>query len=146
IKLPAEAAAPGPATLLPEFEDRDILSVLVVDDEPLVADVFRAFLESSGHRAVTCLNGTYALQIFQQEDFDLAVVDLGMPNMDGWEFSRRIHQISPSFPIIVATGWNVSLEDGTDQGVQVQAVLKKPFGKQELTQAIDQAMETKRLR
>ena len=144
IKIPASPERSAPAILLADLAGPNALSVLVVDDEPLVADVFRTFLESSGHRAVTCLNGTYALQIFQEDDFDLAVVDLGMPNMDGWEFSRRIHNISPSFPIIVATGWNVSLEDGSDQGVEVQAVLKKPFGMRDLTQAIDQAMEARR--
>lgn len=113
------------------------LSVLVVDDEPLVADVFRTFLEAAGHQVVTCLNGINALASFEAQNYDLAVIDLGMPNMDGWELSRRLNALDADFPIIVATGWDVTTDDGEDQGVQVRAVLKKPFGMRELTKAIE---------
>jgi CheY-like chemotaxis protein len=113
---------------------------LVVDDESLVAEVFRNFLEASGHRVAVRLNGAHALETFQEEDFDLALIDLGMPDMDGWEVSRQMNQISPDFPIIVATGWNVSLEDARDKGVRIKAVLRKPFGMKELAQAIELAL------
>ena len=115
-------------------------SVLVVDDEPLVADVFRTFLESAGHRVTSCLSANDALGIFQQHHFDLAVVDLGMPEIDGWELSRRLNRFSPEFPIIVATGWDVSVDDGKDRGANVSAVLKKPFGMRELAKVVDQVM------
>lgn len=117
------------------------LSVLVVDDEPLVADVYRTFLESFGHQVVTCLSGAKAMEFFAQEEFDLALVDLGMPNMDGWEVSRRINQMRPDFPIIVATGWNVNIEDGNEQGARVQAVLKKPFAMHDLDRAVNAALK-----
>jgi PAS domain S-box-containing protein len=119
---------------------RRILSVPVVDDEPLVAEVFRTFLGAFGHRVVVCLSGANALEVFQQEDFDLALIDLGMPKMDGWEVARQMNQLRPDFPIIVATGWDVSLEDARDRRVRVNAILKKPFGMQELSQAIEQAL------
>ena len=102
--------------------------------------MFRTFLECFGNRVVTCLNGSNALERFQQEEFDLALVDLGMPNMDGWEVSRHINGMRPEFPIIVATGWNVSVEDGKEQGAEVRAVLKKPFGMRDLSDAIDEAL------
>jgi CheY-like chemotaxis protein len=60
--------------------------------------------------------------------------------MEGWEVSRHMNQISPDFPIIVATGWNVSLEDARDKGVRIKAVLRKPFGLKELAQAIELAL------
>jgi two-component system, OmpR family, copper resistance phosphate regulon response regulator CusR len=110
--------------------------VLVVDDELMVAEVFRTFLEAFGHRVVVCLNGGHALEVFQQEDFDLALIDLGMPVMDGWEVSRQMNQLCPDFPIIIATGWNLSIEDARDKRAQVKAVLKKPFEIQELAQAM----------
>jgi CheY-like chemotaxis protein len=113
---------------------------LVVDDEPMVAEVFRTFLEALGHRAVVCLSSVHALEVFRQEDFDLALIDLGMPVMDGWEVSHQMNQLLPEFPIIMATGWNVSLEDARDRQVRVKAILKKPFGMQELAQAIEEAL------
>jgi CheY-like chemotaxis protein len=63
-----------------------------------------------------------------------------MANMDGWEVSRQMNQLRPDFPIIIATGWNVSVEDARERGVLVNGILKKPFGMQELAQAIEEAL------
>jgi CheY-like chemotaxis protein len=59
-----------------------------------------------------------------------------MPGIDGWEVSRRRSQARPGVPIIVATGWNMRVEDGEERGAKVSAVLKKPFGLDELIGAI----------
>lgn len=140
ISLAYQAAEAPVVPVLQKSGVQKSLSVLVIDDEPMVADVFRTFLEASGNRVVTCLSGSNALEIFENQDFDLALIDLGMPKMDGWEVSRRINKLNPEFPIILATGWNVSVEEGRDQGAQVRAVLKKPFGMQDLSSAITQAL------
>ena len=141
IGLPNRTANASDSVIDDISGKRKGLSVLVIDDEPLVAEVFRTFLEASGNRVATCSNGSNGLEVFDQQQFDLALVDLGMPNIDGWEVSRRINRLRPDFPIIVATGWNVSVEDGREQGAQVRAVLKKPFGIQELDQAIEEALD-----
>ena len=59
--------------------------VLVVDDEPLVAAMFKIVLESSGHQVTTVPDAVKALAALMEQDFDLAVVDLTLPEMDGWE-------------------------------------------------------------
>jgi CheY-like chemotaxis protein len=107
----------------------------------MVANVFRTFLEASGNQVVTCLTGTGGLELFRDQDFDLALIDLGMPQMDGWEVAHRINELNSEFPIVLATGWNVSLEEGLEHGAQIRAVLKKPFGMQDLNSAIDRAMD-----
>ena len=116
---------------------RRYLEVLVVDDEPLVAGMLQTLLESVGHRATVCLNGLEAVETFKDRGFDLVIVDLAMPEMDGWEVSRRMNQASADVPIIVATGWNMGVEDGKERGANVSAVLKKPFGLEELIGAIE---------
>jgi len=133
-------AAEAPRVPIQPKPGRRSLSILVIDDEPMVANVFRTFLEASGHRVVTCLTGFGALEAFKVQAFDLAVIDLGMPQMDGWEVSRRINQLNPEFPIVLATGWNIGLVDGREHGARIRAVLKKPFGMQDLFCAIDQAL------
>jgi PAS domain S-box-containing protein len=134
--------AEGPVVpILPPSAVRRSLSILVIDDEPMVANVFRTFLEASGNQVVTCLTGTGGLELFRDQDFDLALIDLGMPQMDGWEVAHRINELNSEFPIVLATGWNVSLEEGLEHGAQIRAVLKKPFGMQDLNSAIDRAMD-----
>lgn len=113
------------------------LDVMVVEDEPLVAGLFRTFLESLGHRVSVYLDGADAVEAFEKSQSDLALVDLGLPTMDGWEVSRRINDILPQTPIIVATGWNITVEDGQEQGASVNAVLRKPFTMGDLAAAIE---------
>jgi CheY-like chemotaxis protein len=91
------------------------------------------------------LSGPHALGAFDGQDFDLALVDLGMPDIDGWELSCQINQRRPDFPIpdfpmIVPAGWNVSVEDVTKQGARISAVLQKPSGMHELARAIEDAL------
>ena len=114
------------------------LDVMVVEDEPLVAGLFRTFLESLGHRVSVYLDGTEAVEALEKSQSDLALVDLGLPGMDGWEVSRRINDILPETPIIVATGWNITVEDGQEQGASVNAVLRKPFTMDDLAAAIEE--------
>ena len=122
-------------------QERRYLEVLVVDDEPLVAGMLQTLLESVGHRATVCLGGAEAVEVFQTREFDLVMVDLAMPEMDGWEVSRRINEIRSGVPIIVATGWNMKVEDGDVRGAVVSAVLKKPFGLEQLNDAVANAIK-----
>ena len=137
LRLPAAQTDRSPVSRVREPRvQRRYLEVLVVDDEPLVAGMLQTLLESVGHRAAICLSGLEAVDTFQAHEFDLAIVDLAMPEIDGWEVSRRMNQARPGVPIIVATGWNMRVEDGEERGAKVSAVLKKPFGLDELIGAI----------
>jgi CheY-like chemotaxis protein len=140
ITLPHRTGAVGRAGYGSPAGAQRGLSILVVEDEPQVAGVYRTFLETFGHRVVACFSGADALEAFHSRDFHLALVDLGMPGMDGWEVSHRMLQQRPNFPIIVATGWNVSVEDCREQGIGVRAVLKKPFGMYDLDRAVQEAL------
>ncbi len=144
VRFPAQSAE-LPAGPRSEDEPNNLLNlnVLVVDDEPLVAGMIRTFLESSGHSATVFLEGQGAIEAFEAAQFDLVVVDLGMPEMDGWEVSRRINEINLQVPIIMATGWNMPVVDGHEQGAAIDSVLRKPFAMGELTGAIDAAMKNR---
>ncbi|GAB4471373.1 MAG: response regulator transcription factor [Anaerolineae bacterium] len=118
--------------------------ILVVDDEPQLLDTVRAYLESSGFTVVIAHNGREALFQSRHEKPDLIVLDLMMPEMDGWEASRLIRRES-SVPIIMLTA-NVedankiaALEMGADDYItkpfnprelvaRVRAVLRRAYG------------------
>jgi PAS domain S-box-containing protein len=141
IRMPVPPPQPkAPEAVPAEPALRTALSVLVVDDEPQVAGVLKNFLQSLGYRVTVRSDGHSALDAFQQERFDLAVVDLGMPVMDGWELTRRLNRQRPAFPVVVATGWNLSKEDLEGTGARVRAVVHKPFTLKELSNAVDLAV------
>lgn len=141
VRLPAaqaDLASPSEA-LEPDTSERK-LHVMVVDDEPLVAGMLQTILESAGHRATVFLDAAEAVEAFSEGQFDLLVVDLAMPGMDGWEVSRRINEICPGVPIIVVTGSNTTADDGERHGAVVDTVLWKPSAMGELAQAIAEAI------
>lgn len=76
--------------------------ILVVDDEPQIVRVLKAYLEKSGYRVLTAYEGTGALAVFQKEEPDFVILDLNLPGMDGLEICKTIRRKS-DVPILMLT-------------------------------------------
>jgi two-component system alkaline phosphatase synthesis response regulator PhoP len=106
-------------------------TILVVDDEPEIVKLVRAYLEEAGYRVVSAKDGRQALLVTRHEKPDLIILDLTMPAMDGLEFTRRVRQ-ERNTPIIMLTARVeetdriIGLEMGADDYVT------KPFSPREL--------------
>ena len=77
--------------------------ILIVDDEEVIRELLTAFLEMEGYETCTASNGKEGLQQFHETQPNLIVSDVMMPVMDGYEFCRRMREIS-DVPIIMITG------------------------------------------
>ena len=64
--------------------------ILVVDDDKSIVKVVRAYLEQSGYQVLTAADGEAALHMLRHERPDLVVLDLMMPNRDGWDVTRIV--------------------------------------------------------
>jgi len=107
-------------------------TILVVDDEERLTSLVKAYLTQEGFRVVTARNGREALFIARQEKPDLIVLDLMMPEMDGYEF-MRLHRKERETPIILLTA---RVEDSDKVlGLELGAddYVTKPFSPRELT-------------
>ena len=106
-------------------------TILVVDDEANIRDLAQLYLEKDGYRVVTAVDGLQALDLIKQESPTLMVLDLMLPELDGWEVCRRVRQDS-NLPILMLTARDddidkiVGLEMGADD------YLTKPFNPREL--------------
>ena len=106
-------------------------TILVVDDEPRYRSLIQAYLEQSGYRVVTAMNGRDALFVARQEKPNLIVLDIMMPELDGFEFIR-LHRKERETPVILLTAKIdeedkvIGLELGADDYVT------KPFSPREL--------------
>lgn len=112
--------------------------ILVVDDEPGIVDIARANLEGLGYRVISAGNGLEALELIRQESPDLVILDILMPEVDGWDVLERV-EADPEMagiPIIMLTA-RVSDEDVL-RGLESGAVeyMTKPFYPQELVAAV----------
>ena len=106
-------------------------TILVVDDEPKIVDIVRAYLVRDGFRVVVAGDGGAALQAFRRERPALVVLDLMLPGMSGWDVCREVRRES-EVPIVMLT----ARDDVTDTvlGLELGAddYVTKPFEPREL--------------
>lgn len=108
------------------------LNLLLIDDDIATLSVLQKGLSSRGFTVFTALSGAEGVHIFMNERIDIVVCDLGMPQMNGWETSKRIraacsaNRISrPKF--VILTGWGGQADTNKEAlEVGVDAVLEKP--------------------
>ena len=80
------------------------IKILAVDDDQLLRTCIIAFLEDSGYETLEAENGRVALDVFRNEDPDLVLLDLRMPEMDGIELLPILVKESPDTPVIIVSG------------------------------------------
>jgi two-component system KDP operon response regulator KdpE len=105
--------------------------VLVVDDEKPLRNFIRRNLEVRGYHVQTASNGLEALAMIGSEAFDLIILDLMMPHMDGLETTRRVREKSV-VPIIVLTALGEEADKVRAFNIGADDYLTKPFGVEEL--------------
>jgi len=124
-----------------------LATILVVDDEPSIVDVLTRFLSREGYRVVTAANGREALERVQQEQPDLILLDVTMPELDGFTVCQRLKEDEHTalIPITMLTGLDDrehrtrGIESGADD------FLTKPFEQSILRARIRSQLRLKRL-
>jgi DNA-binding NtrC family response regulator len=101
--------------------------ILIIDDEPGIAEVLRDALMTEGHRVDMAGNGGDGLKMATLSSYDLVFTDLGMPDMSGWEVANRIHKEKPDLPVVLVTGWGAALDEDEVMRNRISAVVHKPF-------------------
>ncbi|MBE6808438.1 MAG: response regulator transcription factor [Ruminococcaceae bacterium] len=112
--------------------------ILIADDEERIVQLLTDFLTAAGFKTVAAFDGKQAFDIFttQKDDISLAVIDIMMPEIDGWELTRRIRQNS-DIPIIMlsARAEEFDLLEGFDSGID--EYVTKPFSPAVLVKRIE---------
>jgi PAS domain S-box-containing protein len=117
------------------------LSILVVDDDPLVLKSLRDTLEMDGHAVTTADGGQAGIDAFlssraQGNPFPVVITDLGMPYVDGRKASSAIKTAAPETIVLLLTGWGQRLVADGDVPPHVDRVLGKPPKVRELREAL----------
>ena len=120
-------------------------TLLIADDDPVALALLAEVLAGEGYVVRAASGGAACLELAAREPFELAIVDLRMPDMDGLEVIRRLAVIRPGIPIIILTAFA-----GIDTAIEAirsgaTDYLSKPFRMEQITIAVRRILESKRL-
>ncbi len=120
--------------------------ILIVDDEPRMCESLRMLLGAKGYEVYTAGSGAEARANLQDRQFDVALLDMVMPDTDGHQLMDLINQKNPDTAVIVITG-HVSLESAIGALKKgAYDYVRKPFEFEELLTAVENALKQKRLK
>jgi DNA-binding NtrC family response regulator len=121
-------------------------NVMVVDDEETICEALAAWFAKDGYRVETALSGADALERIQDKAFDIYLLDIKMPGMDGIELLSRLKEAQPDALVIMITAHG-SIQTAVDaMKLGASDYLCKPFDPDELSLVMERVMTTKALR
>jgi CheY-like chemotaxis protein len=107
-------------------------TVLIVDDDEFLAETFKMVLEDSGFLVETAHTGSQALLKASQTDFDLAILDLKLPDTTGNDLARLLKERKTDLNVILLTGQTEMLDSIAEADLRSDEVLLKPISPDEL--------------
>jgi DNA-binding response OmpR family regulator len=121
--------------------------VLIVEDHPMIAELVETRLRIEGMRPTKCLGGREAIQVLGHADFDLVILDIMMPEVDGYEVFKVIksQERTANVPVIFLTA--KSTQDDIEKGLALGAdyYITKPFSGADLVRKVKILLEQDRL-
>jgi CheY-like chemotaxis protein len=115
-------------------------TVLVVDDEPELLEIFSQWLERSGCKVFAASNGAEALKLLEVEKVDALISDIQMPLVDGITLVRRIEEAGLSIPSKVLLSGFARVNMHEIHALGVQTMLEKPLRRQDLLSALERSL------
>jgi CheY-like chemotaxis protein len=116
-------------------------NVLIIDDEPLITELLTAVLERMGCKSQVATCGKEGMEMFEKDNFDMVITDLGMPDISGWDVSKMVKQKNPKIPVIIVTGWGLDPDPQKVKESKVDRLLTKPFQIDQLEKIIQDLLE-----
>jgi signal transduction histidine kinase/CheY-like chemotaxis protein len=116
-------------------------SILLVDDNQINLIVSEKILELDGYSVITCKNGVEALNLLSKTDFDLVLMDLHMPKMDGEETVKEIRKTNNIIPIILITASSIANQWDYYKSLGFNDFIVKPYDKYNFLQKITKVLK-----
>ena len=119
--------------------------ILAIDDDGAICATVGLILERANHQVVTAQDGRRGLKLLEADHFDLLLIDIFMPEMDGLETIRMVRKSKPDLPIIVMSGSTIEgtkMPDYLSFATKLGAIesLRKPFRPAGLVDIVDRCL------
>lgn len=106
--------------------------ILVVDDDKHTRMLLQAILQNANYTVTTAANGEEALDVLDKEHIDLVVLDIMMPKMDGYEFTKTIRESNNTLPILMVTAKHLPVDEKQGFIVGTDDYITKPIDEEKL--------------
>ncbi len=110
------------------------MRVLQVEDDAKTAQTVAMILKSEGHECDIADCGERALELARNAEYDIILLDIGLPDIDGHEVLHRLRGAGVMTPVIIQSG--LILQKNEVKGLGVKDCLAKPFGRHELAESV----------
>jgi signal transduction histidine kinase len=139
LRLPPAAQAVKEDVSMPRAVNAThTAQILFVDDDPNILTAARSLLGALGNAVVTAQTRAEAETRLEAGQYDVLMTDLTMPECTGWDLAKRSRELNPGKPVILVTGWGLTLDPEQVKSGLVNGVLSKPFTLDELDRALSQ--------
>lgn len=125
---------------------KDVKQIVCVEDEPEMIDLIRLILGRKGFEVIGAKGGKSGLDTVRKQKPDLVLLDLMMPDMDGWEVYQQLKadEATRDIPVIVVTAKAQSIDKVLGLHIaKVDDYISKPFSPQELLDSVEQVLNRK---
>ena len=119
--------------------------IMVIDDEPVVCKGCRLALSDENHIVEICMTGREGMSLIEEGTYDLVLLDMKLPDIEGMEILRTIHKTKQGILVIAMTGYSTVQNAVEAMKLGAFDYLSKPFTDEELILAVQRAIEKKRL-
>ena len=114
--------------------------ILIVEDELPIAELEKDYLELSGFEVVICSDGTEGMKMATTEKFDMVILDLMLPGMDGFEICKKIRETS-EIPVMMVSAKKEDIDKIRGLGLGANDYMTKPFSPSELVARVKAHMD-----
>lgn len=126
-------------------EVKKVFHILVVDDDKNTRMYFRAVLENNGYTVTVAEDGEDALSVMDREHIDLVVLDIMMPKMNGYEFTRSLRECDNYLPILMVSAKQLPVDKNKGFAVGTDDYMTKPVNQDEFLYRIKALLRRARI-
>jgi DNA-binding NtrC family response regulator len=117
--------------------------ILLAEDDLAVRSFVSRALEQRGHEVTAVNDGSQALAALENDDFDLLITDIVMPEMDGIALSIEVSSRHPDVPILMMTGFSAERQRAHEMNEFTHPVITKPFSLNDICAAAERCLGAK---
>lgn len=121
------------------------MKILIADDERDICEAVRKIVERAGHTCFAVLDGALAMEAFERERPDVVILDVMMPEVNGFELCRQLRERDARAPIIMLSAKSDIVDKGVGFAAGCDDYIAKPFNSQELAMRIEAQLRRARL-